>query len=185
VLDLQTKYEKIKMDLENTENLSVKERLIIFINSKNLSQSKFEKITNLSNGYVNNIRNSISDKIFDNRIHPAFPELNKIWVLHGKGSMVIEENGSLSSNKKEAPYKELPIDSKLNLLYDLVISQNKKIDNLARENAELKEQNEDIKERIKDNLFVLQSEIEAIMDEFNVQLDDKIKKDINKIVEQN
>ncbi|ALR29723.1 hypothetical protein ATE47_03945 [Chryseobacterium sp. IHB B 17019] len=111
---------------------------------------------------------------------------NRDYIFTGNGDKYnLKENETVEYKKIGVPYVELPIDSKLNLLYDLVISQNKKIDDLARENAELKEQNEDIKERIKDNLFVLQSEIEAIMDEFNVQLDDKIKKDINKIVEQN
>ena len=41
---------------EETEQSSVKIRLLIFLKNKNISQSKFEKICNLSNGYVNNIR---------------------------------------------------------------------------------------------------------------------------------
>lgn len=91
--------------------------------------------------------------------------------------------------KKKDPFQDLRIDDKLNLIFELISSQNKKIDLLTNENNQLKDQikdqNEDIKERIKDNLFVLQSEISAIMDEFNVQLDDDLQKDIDKIIQQN
>lgn len=80
--------------------------------------------------------------------------------------------------KKEAPFEELPIDSKLNMLYGLIIDQNKKIDDLA-------EQNEEIKQKQKDNLFVLQSEIESIITELDIQIDDKLKLEIDRIVNLN
>ena len=97
---------------ENTELNSVKNRLIHFINSKGLSQSKFEKLVGLSNGYVNNIVNTISDKTFDYKISVSFPELSKIWILHGKGPMEISFNEPIEEkphsliNIKNLPHAE-------------------------------------------------------------------------------
>lgn len=76
---------------ENTEQSSVKDRLKIFLEYKNIGQAEFEKITSLSNGYVNNIRKSIKSETFDNKIAPAFPEINKYWLLYGEGEMLKEE----------------------------------------------------------------------------------------------
>lgn len=73
---------------ESTEQSSVKDRLKIFLEYKNIGQAEFEKITSLSNGYVNNIRKSIKSETFDNKIAPAFPEINKYWLLYGEGEML-------------------------------------------------------------------------------------------------
>ena len=57
------------------ETESVKDRLILFLKHKKLSQGKFEKMLGTSNGYVTNIRSSIQpDKL--ERIASEFPELN-------------------------------------------------------------------------------------------------------------
>ena len=60
----------------------VKNRLIEFIEKKGLNVSQFEKRVGISNGYVNNIRKSIGDEAL-NKILAEFPDLNKIWLLHG------------------------------------------------------------------------------------------------------
>jgi transcriptional regulator with XRE-family HTH domain len=66
---------------------SVKDRLIIFLEYKNISQNKFEKSVGLGNGYVNNIRTSIQpDKL--QRIAQLYPELNFKWLLTGIGDML-------------------------------------------------------------------------------------------------
>ncbi|MEA1849251.1 hypothetical protein U9K52_10030 [Chryseobacterium sp. MHB01] len=118
------------MNLENTEKLSVKERLMIFINAENLSQSKFEKMTNLSNGYVNNIRNSISDKIFDGRIHPVFPKLNKIWLLHGEGEMIVGNNDEQKNedDNNASIIKNKPHDEQMEILLNKIENLEQKIE---------------------------------------------------------
>ena len=69
------------------DETTVKQRLILFIKYKNLSQKKFERLCGLSNGYVNNIRQSIMpDKL--QIIARQFPELNKSWLLTGDGEMI-------------------------------------------------------------------------------------------------
>lgn len=65
------------------ETDGVKDRLILFLKHKRLSQGKFEKMLDLSSGYVANIRQSIQpDKLV--RIASLFPELNVSWLLIGE-----------------------------------------------------------------------------------------------------
>ncbi|MFK8281677.1 XRE family transcriptional regulator [Capnocytophaga cynodegmi] len=73
---------------DNTEQSSVKDRLVSFLAYKKLSQRKFEEEVGLSNGYVNNMRKGIKPETFDEKIAPIFPELDKIWLLHGEGNML-------------------------------------------------------------------------------------------------
>ncbi|MDY3512774.1 helix-turn-helix transcriptional regulator [Riemerella anatipestifer] len=74
--------------MKKIEQSSVKERLKEFLKYKNLSQKKFEEICGLSNGYVNSMRKSIKPETYDEQIAPNFPELNKVWLLLGKGEML-------------------------------------------------------------------------------------------------
>lgn len=154
---------------ENTEKSSVKERLIEFINHENLSQSKFEKKANLSNGYVNNIKNSISDKVFDFRIHPAFPHLNKVWLLHGIGEMKIGLDADNSADKTST-IKNKPHDEQMKILYD-------RINDLEELMLAKDKENE---ERIKLLVEVIAKErnaiIDVIMKSFKEQKKESIKK---------
>ena len=86
------------------EQSSVKSRLKK-LEYKNIGQSEFEKITSLSNGYINNMRKSIKSETFDSKIAPAFPELDKYWLLYGEGSMLNndEEKISILKPNKDAP----------------------------------------------------------------------------------
>lgn len=70
---------------------NIKQRLMSFINYKKLSQGKFESLTKLSNGYINNLKSSIGSDKLQNIIY-TFPELNVIWLLTGEGEMLKEAN---------------------------------------------------------------------------------------------
>ena len=78
-------------DNSDTEQNSVKNRLLDFLKYKGISQSKFEQQCGMSNGYVNNIRKGIKNEMFDKKIAPNFPELSKAWLLLGEGSMLIPQ----------------------------------------------------------------------------------------------
>lgn len=77
-------------------NSVVKQRLIQFIKYKGLSQKRFEISVGLSNGYVNNIRRSITDDKLQ-KIARCYPELNKSWLLTGEGEMLLPKEGNVAT----------------------------------------------------------------------------------------
>jgi len=65
------------------ENEGVKDRLMMFLKFKKMSQAKFEKALGTSNGYVNSIRSSMQpDKL--QRVAELYPELNISWLIIGE-----------------------------------------------------------------------------------------------------
>lgn len=69
---------------------SVKQRIIQFIENKNISIREFERFCGLSNGYMKSLRHAPkSDKL--SAILSAYPELSQSWLLTGEGSMLNEE----------------------------------------------------------------------------------------------
>lgn len=69
------------------ESETVKERLISFIKYLQIGQGKFESQCGLSNGYVNNIRRSVTPEKLQ-QISLRFPELNTGWLMTGEGEML-------------------------------------------------------------------------------------------------
>lgn len=93
----------------------VKDRLKHFLktipNSKGkigISEGEFEKKVGLSNSAISNMGEGMSVKTLD-KILSAYPELNKIWLLHGQGEMII-------NNPKKIFY--LPKDDDQNIMED-------------------------------------------------------------------
>lgn len=89
---------------QKIEQSSVKQRLISFLDYKRIGQSQFEQKCKLSNGYVNNIRKSIKSETFDLKIAPNYPELNKIWLLMGKGEMLNTDTDITVYNNRYFPF---------------------------------------------------------------------------------
>jgi transcriptional regulator with XRE-family HTH domain len=162
----------------NNEQSSFKERLLKFLKHKNLNNKQFEDMVGLSRSYISNMRKGIKSETFDQKIAPLFPELNKIWLFYGDGEMILSETERFSENEKKVPFTELRIDDKLNLIFKFISDQNEKIDSLIQENH-------DIKGKLNDNLYVIQSELKAIMIKFDVQLDSKLEKNIKNIFDKN
>ncbi|SEI42332.1 hypothetical protein SAMN04487995_0597 [Dyadobacter koreensis] len=67
--------------------MSVKERLKEYIHLKKISTRQFEIQLGLSNGYINNIKKSISRATLEN-ISMKHPNLNLEWLLLGEGEML-------------------------------------------------------------------------------------------------
>lgn len=65
---------------------TIKERVIKIAKYKGLTQSGLERVCNLSNGYIRNIRATPSQKIID-RILKRFPDISLRWLLNGVGDM--------------------------------------------------------------------------------------------------
>jgi len=64
-----------------------------------MSVRQFEMRCEFSNGFINNLRNSIgSDKL--SQIHKQFPEINIMWLISGEGVM-------LKSDEEKAEYYKM------------------------------------------------------------------------------
>nr|DAR09853.1 MAG TPA: hypothetical protein [Caudoviricetes sp.] len=107
----------------DTEQNSVKNRLLQFLEYKNLSQKRFEEICGLSNGYVNNIRKSIKLDTFNGKIEPNFPELNRNWLLLGDGEMLVQ------NTPEEEPEEETYLRTERNR-YGLSLQRIQELTNL-------------------------------------------------------
>ena len=87
--------------------MSVKQRLKLFIESQGISINQFEKLCDLSKGYVGNIRVSIQPGKLSSISH-RFPGLNTGWLLTGEGEMLkkAEANqfrGNYRAHKRAVP----------------------------------------------------------------------------------
>lgn len=69
------------------ENQTIKDRLILFINSLGLSKMAFEVSCGLSNGYIGSIRKGIGHNALE-QISEKHPNLNTGWLLTGEGTML-------------------------------------------------------------------------------------------------
>ncbi len=80
-----------------TDDMSVQERLELYIKSKGLGNYQFEMKVGLSQGYVKGVRNCLHpEKI--KRIANVFPDLNIEWMIIGRGEM-IKSNNPLYENE--------------------------------------------------------------------------------------
>ncbi len=68
---------------------NIKERLLQIIEHEKISVSQFERRSGLSNGYIKNIRKSISTDKLDGILR-AFPDINRDWLIRGEGDMISE-----------------------------------------------------------------------------------------------
>ena len=66
---------------------TVKNRLKAYISYRGIGQAKFEKLCGLANGYVNNIRQSITPGKLQ-KIALSCPDLNTGWLITGEGNML-------------------------------------------------------------------------------------------------
>ena len=80
--------------------MTTKDRLIKYIAHTGLATSRFESLCGLSNGYVRNLKNQIGEDKLSNILN-AFPELSKIWLLTGEGSMLV--NSSIDAAHTSPP----------------------------------------------------------------------------------
>ncbi|MBR4562211.1 MAG: hypothetical protein IKO23_09870 [Bacteroidales bacterium] len=69
--------------MENT----VKERIMIFLDFKDMKPATFERLCGLSNGYLNQLKKEPSLSKIE-KILETFPELNKEWLMTGEGQML-------------------------------------------------------------------------------------------------
>lgn len=79
--------------------MTTKDRLLKYIAHTGLATSRFESLCGLSNGYVRNLKSQIGEDKLSNILN-AFPELSKIWLLTGEGSMLVDISANSSNRTK-------------------------------------------------------------------------------------
>lgn len=113
----------------------VKDRLSMFIDYLGLTNSAFEKRCGLSNGYIRNFKGNLGGKKLED-ILITFPELNKEWLLFGKGHMLntsINKEASEEQNQPQNAVVKKPEErGMIDTLLLLVESQRKDIETLIQ-----------------------------------------------------
>lgn len=89
--------------------MDIKERLKAVARHYKIPISSLERQSGLSNGYVNSIKNSISDTKLE-QISKAFPDVDKIWLKMGVGEMLPRSGRVLSSNAMSIGEIHVPDD---------------------------------------------------------------------------
>ena len=98
---------KFYRDMEFLSNTSVKERLLMIVDSLNLTNQKFEIECNLSNGYIANMRKGIGEVALE-RISNRYPNINKAWLLLGEGEMFNQTNIVIGEETIRQERKKIP-----------------------------------------------------------------------------
>jgi len=103
--------------------MSVKQRLISYLEYKNISKSEFGRTIGVSSAYVSSIRKSIDpDKI--QSITLNYPDLNLDWLMTGEGEMIkSSKQSSLLINNGDVEFVPLlPISAQGGTLNEFVVS---------------------------------------------------------------
>lgn len=67
--------------------MTIKERILVFIQSEGISVRRFEQAASLSNGAVSKMGDNTRRKVLE-QISNAYPHLNMEWLLTGEGEML-------------------------------------------------------------------------------------------------
>lgn len=72
---------------------TTKERILEYLNFKGIKVSSFLVETEIKRGFLDSdkLKSSVSD-IFLTKIIAKYPDLNLIWLLTGKGPMILQED---------------------------------------------------------------------------------------------
>jgi transcriptional regulator with XRE-family HTH domain len=85
--------------------MRIVDRLKEYLDSRNITHSTFQKVCGLSNGYLSNqlrAKGAIGSDIIL-KIHTAYAELSLIWLLTGKGDMILRYSNQIVQ-EEEARY---------------------------------------------------------------------------------
>ncbi len=80
----------------NTDNRTVKDRLIELLKTVGMSKVEFARRMGLSDAYVSTMRRSLpEDKVI--KMKEVFPNFNRDWLLYGEGEMFLKNEPELRS----------------------------------------------------------------------------------------
>lgn len=109
---------------------SVKDRIILFIKSKNISRSEFCRRIGVSETYIGSLRQSFPpDRLKSISIN--FPELNIEWLMTGDGSMLKSVSIDNEENENESVVIPREVFDQISRLTEAVVSQQRTIEALT------------------------------------------------------
>lgn len=146
------------MGRPKTINTGIKERLLKYIESKNLTMNRFCIMCGFSTSYVRNIQKTISSRYLG-IISKNFPDLNIHWLETGEGQMLNEvipinvQNNSVGNNSQQTIFagteqRILTTQEKGQYVIDEIRKMEKENIALKEENASLKTKVEMLAEQI-------------------------------------
>jgi hypothetical protein len=112
----------------------MKERILQFIDYKNLSKNKFYKETGLANGILDKNSGLSAESI--EKIYSKYPEINLHWLLTGEGEML---------RKEEIVQQAL---NNISSTINQTINFSKDYEELKKENKRLTQENSGLKDKI-------------------------------------
>lgn len=124
------------MQINSNKNLFITERIVQYLNYKNITKYKFCKDLGLSNGFLDKGRD-ISTSIYANII-AYFPELNGNWLLTGQGNMLRESDDNSNIKEPISEYRKQSDSELVNKLLDRLQKQSEELGKLRAEIAQLK-----------------------------------------------
>lgn len=104
--------------------MELKNRLIQFIQYKQMTIKAFEERCEMSNGYISSMRKGLGVNKLNN-VLTQFPELNREWLLYGEGTML--RTDATSESREEAEMEAT----------DLVRELRRQLEEERRKNEEL------------------------------------------------
>lgn len=102
--------------------MTVKQRIITFIETQKIPTKTFERVCGLSNGYLRQLKSSPTvDKV--ESMLSAYPQLSRNWLLRGEGEMLVPvekraEPRPLPPKDDEKPPAALPSEILAQLVND-------------------------------------------------------------------
>ncbi|MDR0295180.1 MAG: hypothetical protein LBH91_03180 [Prevotellaceae bacterium] len=90
--------------------MNTRDRILQFVEYKNISKNKFYRETGLSNGFLDKNNNPGTDKI--EQIIYAYPELSTEWLITGEGKMLkAEDNHNKTLRNKPKGIPLIPVEA--------------------------------------------------------------------------
>lgn len=87
---------------------TVRQRLIDYLEFKQIGRNRFEKMAGLSLGYITKLKNAPRPEKLVKILHAA-PDLNRVWLLTGEGSMLT--SGSPPKEVDDIPSNAVPSEA--------------------------------------------------------------------------
>jgi len=120
---------------EKTKEISpVKARLKEFIATLPISEREFCRQIGVSSAYIESIKNSVSPKVMQT-ISIQYPQLNPLWLLMGKGEMLVSGGSAPAETAPSVMLQKLldaATEEKTRLL-NIIESQQRTIETLTTE----------------------------------------------------